>query len=68
MSTGMPVLRGYAEAKFLGQAIDYRNDLIASRHGQCSARAEIVLNIDGYECALRRIKLHAPSPFNKVTE
>jgi len=51
--SGMPIARrDYRQPGLLkpgDQAIEDRDDLIASSHGQCAAGAEIVLHIDDYQ-------------------
>src|SRR5262249_57877639 len=46
MSGRVPVLREYDAAKMLGETIDERHDLIATRHGQRAVGTEVVLYVD----------------------
>ena len=46
MAARMPVLGQDHVAEARGQAVDDRHDLVAARHGERAARAEIVLDVD----------------------
>src|SRR5262245_4597920 len=46
MAARVPVLRRHHMREFSRQCIDRRHDLVAARHRQIAAGAEIVLNVD----------------------
>src|SRR5262249_51350548 len=49
MSGRMPILRQHHVLETAGQMIDQRHDLVAARHRQPAARAEIVLHVDHHK-------------------
>jgi hypothetical protein len=56
----MPIARGNHRPsptiKFGDQTIEDGNDLVAARHGERAAGAEIVLDVDNNQCVLRHRK------------
>ncbi len=49
MTERMPVLGEDNVLEARGDGVDYRDDLVAARHGQSAAGAEVILHVDDEE-------------------
>jgi hypothetical protein len=63
----MPILREHDMREIAGQPVHHRHDLVATRHGERAARAEIVLHVDDQQQVPFRRSRHGATRFLRVT-